>query len=151
MWRALLIPAFGAVLLISPAVAETRSLPVPSVTLYPGDTITAQNIGLKNFNGSQSIWRNYVLEQAALEGKLARRTLIAGAPIALAAIKDEDVVKRGIATRAVFRAGGLEITALLMPLASGASGEVIEARNMESGLTISATAMADGSLLVGPP
>ena len=133
------------------ALADTRSLPVPSVTLYPGDAISAENLVLKSFNGNESIWRNYVLSSIALEGKFARRTLVAGSPIALTGIKDQEVVTRGVAAKAIFQSGGLEITALLMPLASGTAGDVIEARNLDSGLTLRVTVMADGNLLVGPP
>ena len=140
-----------AALLCGSALADTRRLPVPSVTLYPGDAIGAEAVVMKAFNGNESIWRNYALETTALEGKFARRTLVAGSPIALAAIKDREVVKRGVAAKAIFQSGGLEITAQLMPLESGANGDVIAVRNLESGLTLRATVLADGSLLVGSP
>lgn len=143
--------AIVALFLCGGAAADTRNLPVPNVTLYPGDAINTQGLSLKVFSGNPSIWANYVLDAEALAGKEARRTLVAGQPIALAAIKTPDVVKRGVATRAVLRSGGLEITTLLTPLASGAAGEVVEARNIESGITVPATVMADGSLLVSTP
>ncbi len=149
MMRAVL--ALVMALTAGSALADTRNLPVLAVTLYPGDAIDAQSVVFKAFTGNATIWKNYVTDRDSLSGMHAKHTLVAGAPIALTAIKLPDLVKRGVETRAVFSGAGLEITSLLMPLESGTAGDIIQARNPDSGLSLRATVMPDGSLRVGEP
>lgn len=134
-----------------PASADTRNLPVPAVTLYPGDAIDPQALTTKPFTGNAAIWQNYAADRDQLLGMHAKHTLIAGAPIALSAIKPADLVRRGVDAQATFSSGVLEIVSAVTPLESGAAGDVIQVRNPDSGLTLRATVMPDGTLRVGMP
>lgn len=140
--------AIALLVTAAPALAEVRSLPVLTVTLYPGDAISPSLLTEKRFNGSDRVLSAYVSTPAQVAGKFARRTLAAGLPIALAAIKDRDVVFQGQAARASFDAHGLSISTILLPLESGPAGEAIKARNPDSGVTVMAIAQADGSLRI---
>lgn len=133
----------------APAQADLRPLPVPSLTLYPGDRISAEAMIDKVFTVNAANLQSYVIDIRQLEGKYAKRTLVAGQPIALTSIKERDAVQKGVAAPAVFETGGLVITTVLMPLESGAAGALIQARNIESGLTVQARVGGDGRLIVG--
>lgn len=132
-----------------PAWAELRPLPVPSLTLYPGDRISADAMIDKVFSVNAANLQSYAIDLRQLEGKYAKRTLVAGQPIALASIKEQDAVQKGVAAPAVFESDGLVIATVLMPLESGAAGALIQARNIESGLTVHARVSGDGRLIVG--
>jgi flagellar basal body P-ring formation protein FlgA len=144
------LAAMPVLLWATAATAEMRSLPVLSVTLYPGDAISGGMLVDKQFTGTAKVFSGYILDAQELEGKFARRTLVAGLPIARAAVKDRDVVFQGTPAAAVFEAGGLSIQTTLLPLESGAAGQPVRARNPDSGLTVMAVAQADGTLRVGP-
>ena len=73
---------------------------------------------------------------------------VAGKPIALSALKQPDAVTRGKPARAHFRAGGLEISTLLVPLDDAAAGETVSARNPQSGVIIEALVLESGELMV---
>jgi flagella basal body P-ring formation protein FlgA len=48
----------------------------------------------------------------------------------------------------VYDNGGLRITAAGTPLADAITGDLIKARNTDTGVILSGTVMADGSILV---
>jgi flagella basal body P-ring formation protein FlgA len=83
-----------------------------------------------------------------VSGKEAKRTLAAGKPIPLNALKAPDVVKRGQLARAVYRTQGLEITTSLTPLEDAPAGAIVKARNPETGITVEALVAPGGELLV---
>lgn len=138
----------------TPAMAQVpadgeRRLPVPAVTIYPGDIIQESMLTERSFLETTR-WRHAVVESPrALIGKSARRTLLPSRPIPLNAVEDAKVVTRGVPTRIVFEEEGLNITTLGSPLQSGSVGEFIRVRNLDSGLTILARVQEDGTLRVG--
>lgn len=131
------------------ACAEVRSLPVLTVTLYPGDAISPSLLAEKRFTGNARVFTGFVQLPREIDGKFARRTIVAGLPIARTAIKDRDVVFQGTAALAVLDMRGMVISTTLVPLESGAAGQAIRARNPDSGLTVTAIAQDDGTLRVG--
>ena len=138
-----------ALLWSSPVWAEVRNLPVLTVTLYPGDAIQLSLLAEKRFTGNARVFSGFVQLPREIDGKYARRTIVAGIPIARAAIKDRDVVFQGTAAFAVLDMRGMVISATLVPLESGAAGQAIRARNPDSGLIVTAIAQDDGTLRVG--
>lgn len=134
----------------APAAALADQLvPVPAITIYPGDVIRDSMLTEHdlpdNFAGSGAM----VLDRSALVGKTARRTLLPGLPVAANSIGEPKVVTIGAMVRVVFSEGGLTISTYASALQAGAAGDVIPVRNMESGLTISGTIDRDGSIHVG--
>lgn len=129
--------------------AAERSFAVPSVTIYPGDIIAESQVVERVF--PQSVAGKYpAIEQRELVvGKVARRTLLPGRPIPANGIKDPDAISRGGTVLAVYRVGTLTITSHVTPLRSGVVGEIIEARNLDSGQIIRGEVQADGTLKVG--
>ncbi len=87
--------------------------------------------------------------RAAIVGKIARRTLLPGAPIPWNAVTEPKAVLNGAKIRIVFEEGGLNITTYGAALQSGSVGEIISVRNLDSGYTVTGTVQSDGSVRVG--
>jgi flagella basal body P-ring formation protein FlgA len=135
---------------LAPGVASARELPVPRVTIYPGDVIDAGMLIERNF-GAAALKSPVVEQRQSLIGKVARKTLLPGYPIATNAIKDPDVIMQGALALVIYQSGALTITSRGMALESGGTGDVISIRNVDSGTTIKGTVEADGTVRVGPP
>jgi flagella basal body P-ring formation protein FlgA len=125
-----------------------QAVPVPTVTIYPGDIIRDTMLTERELPPDFAGSRSTVLDRAALIGKTARRTLLPGLPVAINAVGEPKIVTIGAMVRVVFAEGGLTITTYASALQAGAVGDVIPVRNMESGLTISGTIESDGSIKV---
>ncbi len=83
-----------------------------------------------------------------LEGKQATRRLVAGKPIALNALQMPMAVQRGAGVPASYTGNGISISTILVALQDGAAGDVITARNPQTGVVVRASVTADGSLTV---
>ena len=130
--------------------AENQQLPVPKVTLYPGDAIGGELLTVKSF-AMQADFGAVMRTPEALIGKVARRTLIAGKPIPAAYIRDREVIQKGKPVRVVFSQGGLTISSVAIPLQAGGVGDVLSLRNPDSGAIIKGTVEADGTIRVAGP
>lgn len=147
---------FGLTAIIGaiPAGAEdSRILPVPKLTIYPGDVISDDWLDdrdfARDFARDVPAGRPAMVEsRAMMVGKIARRTLLPGAPVPVNAIGERNLVAHGAKVRVVFEDGELTIVTYGTALQSGAVGVVIPVRNMDSGVTISGTVQADGSVSV---
>ncbi len=124
------------------------AVPVPTVTIYPGDIIRDAMLTDRDMPGDFAGRRSTVLDRSGLVGKTARRTLLPGLPISTNAVGEPKIVTIGAMVRVVFIEGGLTISTYASALQAGAVGDVIPVRNMESGLTISGTIESDGSIKV---
>jgi flagella basal body P-ring formation protein FlgA len=131
--------------------AETRTLPVPNVTIYPGDTIGDAQLSERAFPAAAFTAAAVIDGRSQLVGKVARRTLLPGHAIPVNAVKELALVARNVPIRLVFAAGGLTITAFAAPLQDGSEGDVIRVRNVDSGAILYGTVQADGSVSVGAP
>ena len=150
--RSIRATALGIVAMLAASAAfaaDVRILPVPRLTIYPGDTIAANLIVARNFPAALVGNAAAVEAREALVGKVAKRTLLPGYPIPLNAVAEPDVVTRGTPVQVVFQEGGLTITTYASPLQSGGVGAVIGVRNVESGLTIHGVVQPDGTVRVG--
>lgn len=134
--------------------AEARDIviPVPRMTIYPGDVITNAMLADKTFRG-----RDYdtaavaVSSRESLVGKVARGTLLPNVPVNSASVRDPYAVLQGQPAIVYFQQGSLVISTRATPLQAGAAGDIISLRNTESGTTIRGKVQADGSVRVGLP
>lgn len=124
-------------------------LPVPAVTIYPGDLISGEMLTEKPFYFDPDRPLAVLDSAHPIIGKVAKRTLVAGKPIPNNSFEDPMLVSRGQPTVARFEAGTLSITATVMPLQSGSLGAMVQARNIDSGQMLTGLVQDDGSLLVG--
>ena len=131
------------------ALAANLDLPVPRVTIYPGDTISADQLIDRAFI-AHTVTRSSVFDdRQALVGKVARRTLLPGQPVPVNAIRDPYLVNQGKSSFVVFTNGGLTITTQAMALQNGAAGDVVTLRNPDSGIIIQGTVERDGTVRLG--
>jgi flagella basal body P-ring formation protein FlgA len=144
------LTAIALVMAVSQAaVAEERTLPVPSVTIYPGDTINDSMLKDRTFPENYR-YRTAVIESPrVLAGKMARRTLLPGEPIPMNAVDDPKLVTRGVQTQIMFEEGGLSIMGIGIPLQSGTQGETIQVKNVDSGRIITGRVQPDGRVRIG--
>jgi len=138
-------------LAVQPVRAAELELPVPRLTIYPGDVIGDDLIMERAFI-ARTVARSTIHEaREALIGKVARRTLLPGQPIPINGVRDPYVVTQGKNALVVFEAGGLTITTNAMALQNGGIGDLVTLRNIDSGTIIKGTVAPDGTVrLAGP-
>ncbi|PZU93876.1 MAG: flagella basal body P-ring formation protein FlgA [Chelatococcus sp.] len=132
-----------------PALAQEVMLPVPVITLYPGDVVTDSHVVERAFRAGTRASQFSIESRMAIIGKVARRTLLPGQPIPVNAVDDPKLVRRGVPTQIVFRDADLVITGVVEPLQSAAVNETVKARNPDSGLVVVGVVQADGTIRVG--
>jgi flagellar basal body P-ring formation protein FlgA len=151
MLAAMVVGLFaGALAALSPARAQPqRTMPVPTITIYPGETIKEGVLVERDF--SAGLVANLPVIEAThlLVGKVARRTLLPGQLVPRNAVEEARLVERGKPIQVVFREAGMTIVTVASPLQSGGVGEMVRARNLDSGVTIVGTVQPDGTLRVG--
>jgi flagella basal body P-ring formation protein FlgA len=124
-------------------------LPVPAVTLYPGDVIADAQLVDRLFRVNPRVPLLSIDNRLAIVGKVARRTLLPGQPIPVNAVDDPKVVRRGVPTQVVFRDNEMVITGIVEPMASASVNEMVKARNPDTGLMVVGVVQADGTIRVG--
>ena len=131
--------------------AANLDLPVPRVTIYPGDTVSADQLMDRAFV-AHTVARGSVFEgKDGLVGKVARRTLLPGQPVPLNAIRDPYLVNQGKSSLVVFESGALTITVQAVALQNGSAGDVVTLRNPDSGVIIQGMVERDGTVRLGAP
>ena len=131
------------------AVAQNLDLPVPRTTIYPNETISADQLMDRAFIAS-SVNRSSVLDdRQGLAGKVARRTLLAGQPVQVNAVRDPYLVNQGKSSLVVFESGRLTISTQAIALDNGGVGDVVKLRNPDSGVVIQGTVERDGTIRLG--
>jgi flagella basal body P-ring formation protein FlgA len=138
---------FGALILPAAAFAQAKYAVVPSVTIFPGDVISDNSVS-EVLVTNPNLAAGYADSLDKVVGKVARRTLVAGRTIPVAALQEPFTVKRGTNVRLTFSSARMVITARGAPAEDAMVGEVIKVRNLDSGMTVSGTVMADGSVEV---
>ncbi len=128
------------------AAPEGVMLPVPAVTLYPGDVISDAHLVDRAFRVAGRV---SIDNRLAVVGKVARRTLLPGQPIPLNAVDDPKVVRRGVPAQVIFRESDLVITGIVEPMASASVNEMVKARNPDTGLMVVGIVQPDGTIRVG--
>lgn len=131
--------------------AQNLDLPVPRVTLYPGDTVENEHLYERAFV-AQTVARATVFDgRRAVVGKVALRTLLPGQPIPVTAVREPYVIAQGKSALVVFQEGGITITSQAVALQNGGVGDVVSLRNIDSGAIIRGTVEADGTIRLGSP
>lgn len=129
--------------------AQSIILPVPAVTIYPGDTIKESMLKERSFLSTFRSRAAVIETPVQLIGKVARRTLLPGEAIPTNAVDDAQLVTRGSTTQIIFQEDGLTISAIGSPLQSGSLGEQIRVRNVDTGRIILGVVQADGTVRIG--
>ncbi len=132
----------------APADAASRDLPVPAQVIYPGDKITdAMLVDSQDPTGSAAVG-NALWDRADIVGKVARRTLLPGRPIPSIAVEEARAVSTGTQVRLIYQQDGLSIATTAQALQNGYIGQVVQVRNLDSGVVVSGAIQPDGSIRV---
>lgn len=145
-------PAAPAPAAAQPVAAPTPQevlLPVVASTVAPGETITDAMLMDKAFPAHVTSQYPVAVNRTQLVGKVARRVLLAGNAVPVAAVGEAKVVTRGVATELRFEQDGLVITAMGVPLDSATVGTMVRLKNVDSGKIVTGVVQADGSVKVG--
>ena len=120
---------------------------VPTQTVYPGETLTAsqlEEVAVTNPN----IAGGYAQSIAEVEGMISKRTLLPGRTIPVASLRPPYAINRGANIRLTFTLGSMTISASGTPLTDASVGDVIKVRNLDSGVIVTGTVLADGTVQV---
>ena len=134
-----------------PAHAGQVLLPVPRVTIYPGQVIDKGMLVERAFRSGSAEQAVATPSSDALIGKVARQTLLPGRPVSQAALREPHAITQGQSAMVIFQSGALTITGSAIALQSGATGDVVSVRNVDSGRIIKGTIGGDGAVHVGGP
>lgn len=146
-WVASVSIAIAGMLLPAAAEAGMGYAVVPTTIIYPGDPISSaqlQEVEVTNPN----LAGDYAKSISQVEGMVSKRTLLPGRTISLSGLREPYTVTRGSTVRLVLTIGQMTISAAGTPLEDGATGQVVKARNMDSGVIVSGTVLADGTIHV---
>ena len=125
------------------------NVPVPAITIYPGEIIT--DAMLTDIKKQQEAGKLFALQRSDVIGKQTHRTLLPGNLIPKNALDEPNVFINGKLVTMRYVQNGLDITSIGLALQSATIGEQARARNVDSGLVVSGIVMADGSLKLGDP
>ncbi|MGX9143654.1 flagellar basal body P-ring formation chaperone FlgA [Mesorhizobium sp. 128a] len=121
---------------------------IPNRVIYPGEMIDTGALKPVTLLPGKHKPDAVATQAQELQGKVAKRTLLPGRYIPVAAIRDAWLVEQGAAVQVYFIAGDLTISATAVSLQPGAAGDLIKVRNADSGKIFSGTVMADGTIRV---
>ncbi len=147
--RVLLLAAAMALCLPASARAYDVSgkavFPALKATAFPGEIISGDMVDLVPA-GHQSLVGSIVTDKESIVGKMVRRTLLPGQPIPRNALREPYVIHQGRTVTLIFQSGSITITGVALALESGSVGDIINARNPDSGTVVRGVIQADGSL-----
>jgi flagella basal body P-ring formation protein FlgA len=131
-----------------PTAAEELGV-TPTHVIYPGETINAESLQMARVRKGKPTTTEFAHRTEELVGKIAKRTLLPGRFVPLAAVREAFLVNQGASVQAILVQGGMTISATAILLESGSAGDVVKVRNKDSGAVFSGTVMADGTIRVG--
>ncbi|MBO3758368.1 flagellar basal body P-ring formation protein FlgA [Ciceribacter sp. L1K23] len=132
---------------VATATAQVRYAVVPTAIIYPGEEISptqVEEVEITNPN----LAGGYADSMTQVIGMVTKRTLLPGRTIPVSALREPFAVKRGTNLRLTFAIGNMMISAAGSPLQDAAIGDVIKVRNLDSGVIVTGTVMADGTVQV---
>ncbi len=145
---AAVLAGFALLAAAGPALAQQATTVVPKRVIYPGEVIDASQIDEVAFT-PRPLGITIAMVPEDVEGKVARRTLLPGRLIPLNFLREAYAVEPGNPVSVVYVSGALTISITGVPLQSGAAGDQIRVRNVDSGAILTGTVMADGTVRVG--
>ncbi|WP_274627877.1 flagellar basal body P-ring formation chaperone FlgA [Arvimicrobium flavum] len=148
--RAFRIAALAAAVTAAalPAFASETVL-VPVRTIYPGETVTISALREVVLKPGKQIPADVAFRADDLDGKVARRTLLPNRYVPVNSLREAHLVEQGSPVQVLFEAGPLQISATVICLQSGAVGDVVKVRNMDSGKVFTAIVTGSGTVRVG--
>ncbi len=129
--------------------ADTQPIPVPKNIIYAGQQISSNLLRERTVPTKYLNRVSVITHYSEIVGKVARVTLVPNRPIRSNTISEPFVVKVNVRTTLLFNQGALRITAEVLPLNAAREGEMVRARNLQTGVIVFGTAQKDGTLVAG--
>ena len=120
---------------------------VPTEVIYPGETVTGARVEEVEVT-NPNLAGDYAKSIDQVIGLVTKRTLLPGRTISVSALREAYTVTRGSKVRLVFNVGNMTISAAGTPLEDATTGQVIRARNMDSGIIVNGTVLQNGTIRV---
>lgn len=147
MAASVLFAAASLLLCVQQSAAMEKYAVVPLRIIYPGEVISAQDLD-EVLVTNPNLAGGYAESIAQVAGYISNRTLLPGRTVPTGSLREPYAIKRGTSVRLNFTIGNMLISASGSPLQDAAIGDVIKVRNLDSGVIVSGTVMADGSIQV---
>lgn len=125
------------------------TVPVTTVTVHSGDVLSDEVVVEREMVLRAALPSGYATHRSAVVGRVARRVIAAGRPIALNAVREPYLFKEGERIAIVFGAGGLQIRSAAIALEPGIAGNIAGVRNIETGIIVRGVVGRDGHVHVG--
>ncbi|MCX7303212.1 MAG: flagellar basal body P-ring formation chaperone FlgA [Hyphomicrobiales bacterium] len=122
---------------------------IPNRVIYPGETVDLAALREVTLKPGKVVPPAVAIRATDIEGKVAKRTLLPGRYIPTGSLREAWLVEQGAAVQVTYVSGVLTISASAVTLQSGAAGDLVRVRNIDSGKVLSGVVMADGSIRVG--
>ncbi len=129
------------------ALAQPRYAVVPTATIFPGEIISGGQLSEVEVT-NPNIAGGYATDVSEVIGKVSKRTLVPGRTIPVSSLRDPYAVQRGSTLRMTVKIGGMVISAAGTPLQDGMVGDVVRMRNLDTGVIVIGTVLADGTVEV---
>jgi flagella basal body P-ring formation protein FlgA len=133
--------------LASAAFAQDVSPPTPRIVIYPGDVIGEDMLSDLPDGVAKGVGP-FAETHSAVIGKMARRTLLPGQAIPMAAVDNPRLVNNGAEVKLIFIDAGLTIVTVGSAMQDGKAGDFVRVRNDDSGLMVTGVVQSDGAVLV---
>lgn len=128
---------------------QSPTVVVPNRMIYPGQPIAREAIDVVPLRRQLPNPGAFVMTPEEAVGMIARSTLLPGRMMYTTAMRQPYLVETGAPARVLFVSGSLTISIVGVPLQSGAAGDLVRVRNMDSGIVFNGVVMADGTIRVG--
>jgi flagella basal body P-ring formation protein FlgA len=122
---------------------------VPESIIYPGQKISRAMVREVNVI-NPNLRPGYAKIISEVDGFVTKKTLLPGRIIPVSALREAYLIERGKKVALVFSNNKMVISAQGIALQNGGLGEVIKARNLDSGIIISGIIMQNGTLRAMP-
>lgn len=139
----------ASMLAAAAAWAQEPTVVVANRVIYPGQKVPMAALQVVPLRRDLADPSAYLMTPESVAGKVALRTLLPGRMIPAGWLREAHLVEAGQPVELRFVDGALVISTTGVPLQSGAAGELVKVRNMDSGVVISGVVMADGTVQVG--
>lgn len=133
----------------APAAGAAETVLVPVRPIYPGETVTLSALREVVLKPGKQIPAAVAFRAEDLDGKVARRTLLPNRYVPVNSLREAYLVEQGAPVQVVFETGGMTISATAICLQSGAAGDVVKVRNLDSGKMFTAIVTGNGTVRVG--
>ena len=128
---------------------DVLKIPVLAKRMGRGDQIFKHNIRYIYFDKDR-INDNIITDPRELKGKSPKKSISAGRPIRRTEVSAPNIVTRGEKVKVRYADKVLQISTFAEALDSGAVGDVIKVRNLESKVKINARIIGPGTVSVSP-